>query len=115
MNLLVNAGQAIAEQGEIKISTWADQDEIHIAISDSGNGIAPEHLGRIFDPFFTTKEPGKGTGLGLSISCDIVTRQHNGRLEVKSEPGQGTTFSVHLPLQTQPVAGEGDDEAADRA
>ncbi|TYO99654.1 phospho-acceptor domain-containing protein [Geothermobacter ehrlichii] len=96
MNLLVNAAHAIEKEGEIRIRTWADDDEVHVAISDTGSGIPEEIRQRIFEPFFTTKEVGKGTGLGLSISWDIV-QKHGGRLEVDSEVGKGTTFTISLP------------------
>ena len=109
MNLLINAGQALAEKGEIGIRTWFAADEIHVAVSDNGCGIAPENIPRLFEPFFTTKEVGKGTGLGLSISYDIVTRQHGGRLEVESRPGRGSTFTVHLPLRGVPEKGAQDE------
>ncbi|MEG2962408.1 MAG: ATP-binding protein, partial [Janthinobacterium sp.] len=66
-------------------------------IGDTGAGIAPEHLNRIFEPFFTTKAVGSGTGLGLSLSYGIVNK-HGGRIEVASEVGQGTRFTVHLPV-----------------
>ncbi|HIJ89874.1 MAG TPA: hypothetical protein HPP95_03365 [Deltaproteobacteria bacterium] len=101
MNLLVNAAQAIEGQGEIVISTRAHATEITVAIADSGCGISPENLSRIFDPFFTTKEVGKGTGLGLSITYNIVTKKHDGKIEVTSEPGKGTTFVVTLPIKTE--------------
>jgi two-component system NtrC family sensor kinase len=101
MNLLVNAAQAIEDQGEIVITTRASETEILITIADSGSGIPPENLSRIFEPFFTTKEVGKGTGLGLSITYDIVTKKHGGKIEVASEEGRGTTFSVALPLKTE--------------
>ncbi len=101
MNLLVNAGQAIEGQGEIVITTRATETEISIAIADSGGGIPQENLNRIFEPFFTTKEVGKGTGLGLSITYDIVTKKHGGRIEVTSELGKGTTFTVTVPIKTE--------------
>jgi two-component system, NtrC family, sensor kinase len=98
MNLLVNAGHAIAEHGTITIASGSVEDQVWIAISDTGSGIAPEVLGRIFDPFFTTKPVGQGTGLGLSLSYSIV-RRHGGRIEVESEVGVGTTFRVWLPIR----------------
>jgi len=97
LNLLVNAGQSIDGNGTITISTGADEAEAWIAVSDTGCGIAPEHLNRIFDPFFTTKPVGQGTGLGLSVSHSIV-RKHGGRIDVASEVGRGTCFTVRLPL-----------------
>lgn len=66
---------------------------------DSGCGIAPENQGRIFDPFFTTKEVGKGTGQGLSLCYTIITQKHGGAISVASEPGQGTVFTIRLPLK----------------
>lgn len=97
MNLLVNAAHAIESMGTITIRTWHDNDFIYVSIKDSGCGISEEIKGRIFEPFFTTKDVGKGTGLGLSISYDIV-KKHGGSIEVESEPGQGTTFTVILPV-----------------
>ncbi len=98
MNLLVNAGQAIESQGTVTIRTArCGHDEVMVEISDTGKGIAPEHLTRIFDPFFTTKPVGSGTGLGLSLSYGIVQR-HHGRIEVDSTPGQGACFRVILPV-----------------
>lgn len=96
MNLLVNAGHAIEEKGEIAIKTWQQDSNIFIRISDTGMGIEEKFLSRIFEPFFTTKDPGKGTGLGLSISYDIVQR-HNGKLSVESTLGGGTAFTIALP------------------
>ena len=100
MNLLMNASHAIAEQGTITIRTGQAGQEVFVAISDTGSGIAPEHLKRIFDPFFTTKPVGKGTGLGLSLSYGIV-KKHGGRIEVSSVPGQGTTFTLWLPVEPE--------------
>ena len=105
LNLITNAAQALPETGgEIKLTTRADQDGVAVEIADNGKGIPPEVLPKIFDPFFTTKEIGKGTGLGLSISFKIV-EQHGGRIEVQSEVGKGTRFTVWLP-QKPPAEAE---------
>ncbi|MEW6439576.1 MAG: ATP-binding protein [bacterium] len=100
MNLLTNAVQAIENKGDIWVRTEQRGDEAVISVQDSGVGIPPEKLPRIFEPFFTTKEVGQGTGLGLSISHKIV-QQHNGRIEVESAPGKGSTFRVFLPMHFQ--------------
>jgi PAS domain S-box-containing protein len=97
MNLLVNAGQAIVERGVIRIITGTRDDWVWVRIQDNGVGIAPEHVKRIFEPFFTTKPVGSGTGLGLSLSYGIVNR-HGGHIDVISEPGKGTAFTVNLPV-----------------
>lgn len=97
MNLLVNAAQAIEVQGTIRIRTWYEDETIFVSIADSGQGIPAENLSRLFEPFFTTKEVGKGTGLGLSVSYDIV-KKHDGEIRVGSAPGQGSTFTVVIPV-----------------
>jgi two-component system NtrC family sensor kinase len=97
MNLLINAGHAIESEGKITVTTWAENGNAFVSIGDTGHGIAQENLNRIFEPFFTTKEVGKGTGLGLSISYDIINK-HSGEIIVESVIGQGTTFTVKLPL-----------------
>ncbi|HAT31880.1 MAG TPA: PAS domain-containing sensor histidine kinase [Janthinobacterium sp.] len=97
MNLLVNASHAIKERGTITIRTGCAEDWVWIEIGDTGAGIPPENLNRIFEPFFTTKPVGSGTGLGLSLSYGIVTK-HGGKIEVASEVGQGTRFTIRLPL-----------------
>lgn len=97
MNLLGNAAQALKEEGEVSVSTSIDGEWISIAISDTGTGIAEEHVPRIFDPFFTTKPVGEGTGLGLSISYGIIER-HGGEITVSSKVGSGTTFTVRIPV-----------------
>lgn len=99
LNLLANATQAIETHGTITVHTAIEADNVVIRIDDTGSGIAPEHLGRIFDPFFTTKPAGKGTGLGLSLAQDIVL-QHHGRLSATTVHGQGSTFTIELPLTT---------------
>ena len=100
MNILVNAGQAIPEKGEIRIRTRASDGHVEIRIQDTGTGISPENLKKIFDPFFTTKEIGKGTGLGLHVVHSIVEK-HRGTVEVTSEVGRGTTFTISLPVDFQ--------------
>jgi signal transduction histidine kinase len=97
MNLLVNASHAIKQNGEIRIVTARRDEQVVVEISDTGCGIPPENLSRIFETFFTTKEVGKGTGLGLSISSEIV-KKHQGRIEVESTVGVGTTFRIWLPI-----------------
>ncbi|MET3131551.1 two-component system NtrC family sensor kinase [Oxalobacteraceae bacterium GrIS 1.11] len=97
MNLLVNASHAIKERGTITIRTGCANDWVWIEVGDSGCGIAPENLNRIFEPFFTTKPVGSGTGLGLSLSYGIVNK-HGGKIEVVSEVGKGTRFTVRLPV-----------------
>ena len=98
MNLLVNAAQAMPDFGEITISTDIKDDNIVIQISDTGQGIPKESIARIFDPFYTTKEVGKGTGLGLSITHGII-KKHNGTIDIDSEVGKGTTFTIHIPVE----------------
>jgi two-component system NtrC family sensor kinase len=78
-----------------------DLDTIFIDISDTGTGIPPSDLERIFDPFYTTKEVGKGTGLGLSVSYNIVKR-FKGDIKVASQLGKGTTFTITLPVLSEP-------------
>jgi two-component system NtrC family sensor kinase len=95
-NLLINASHAIESRGEIHIRTRLEDEEVVVEISDTGQGMTPETLSKLFTPFFTTKPRGQGTGLGLSISRDIVTR-HGGRIEVRSELGRGSTFTLYLP------------------
>ena len=102
MNLLVNAAQAIENQGNIHITTRENGDNVEIVVSDSGQGIAAENLSRIFDPFFTTKEVGKGTGLGLNVTYNIV-KKHHGTIDVQSEPGKGTTFTIQMPIGGPPA------------
>jgi two-component system NtrC family sensor kinase len=96
--LLVNASEAIQEQGEITIKTYnPDSDHIRIDFRDNGSGIAQQDLPHIFEPFFSTKRETRGIGLGLSIVHGIV-ENHKGRIEVDSEPGKGTTVTVVFPL-----------------
>jgi len=99
LNLITNAAQVLPLQGgEITLSTRIENDGIAIDVADNGTGIPPDVLPKIFDPFFTTKEIGKGTGLGLSISYQII-KDHGGRINVESQVGHGTKFTVWLPLK----------------
>lgn len=97
MNLLLNAVQAIDKEGRITVKTWQEGPMAVLSVTDTGCGIPRENLNRLFEPFFTTKPVGKGTGLGLSLSYEIV-QKHRGDIEVESEPGQGATFTVRIPV-----------------
>lgn len=96
-NLLVNAGQAIKEDGIIKVHSVNDGQKLKVYIVDNGAGIPAENLKKLFDPFFTTKSEGEGTGLGLSISYGII-KDHGGTIEVKSVENKGTCFIISLPV-----------------
>jgi len=98
MNILVNAAHAIDKKGEIHIKTRSIDRNVEVIISDTGSGIAKENLTKIFDPFFTTKDVGKGTGLGMNIAYNII-QKHNGTIQVESEVGKGTTFTITLPTE----------------
>lgn len=105
LNLIINAAQALeeqveqgAERGKIMICSRKRGDTIQIEVADTGPGIPSGLLDRIYDPFFTTKPIGKGTGQGLALALAIINR-HGGTLECASAPGQGTTFTITLPLQ----------------
>jgi PAS domain S-box-containing protein len=98
LNLLVNAGHAIENKGEITLASDRRGDEVWISVRDTGKGIPKENLNRIFEPFFTTKPVGQGTGLGLSLAYSIV-QKHQGRIEVESRVGEGSTFRVVLPIR----------------
>lgn len=100
-NLVMNAIQAMPSGGRVTLRVTREPcidgpDHVHLVVEDQGTGIAPDVLPRIFDPFFTTKEPGDGTGLGLSVVHGIL-QDHGGRIEVESEVGRGTRFTIHLP------------------
>lgn len=99
MNLALNAAEAMGtERGRITIRTGVEGDHVWIEMADTGAGIPSKNLPRIFDPFFTTKPVGKGTGLGLSLSYGII-QKHQGRIDVQSEVGRGTTFRIVLPVR----------------
>ena len=107
LNLIVNAGDAIAEQnegredvlGKITIRTYNEAESVVVEVSDDGCGMPEEVQRKVFDPFFTTKDVGKGTGQGLSITHNVVVNLHAGNIAIKSEPGVGTTFVIKLPLE----------------
>lgn len=128
MNLAVNARDAMPQGGTLRISVASAQEKesqpvgrtglespspdtrlsgpvARLVVSDSGTGIAPEARERIFEPFFTTKLAGQGTGLGLAIVHSIV-KDHAGRIDVQSEPGRGTRFTIEFPLRTEAHAPE---------
>ncbi|MGB9631906.1 MAG: two-component system sensor histidine kinase NtrB [Chloroflexaceae bacterium] len=105
LNIILNACDAMPRGGELRVTTQLIKarqeapDTIGVIISDTGVGIAPEHRPHLFEPFYTTKP--QGTGLGLAISAHIVT-QHGGRITVESEVGKGTTFTILLPVNSDP-------------
>jgi two-component system NtrC family sensor kinase len=105
VNMLMNASQAIEGGGQITIETFRDGDNIKVRFTDTGQGIPPENIERLFDPGFTTKAPDEGTGLGLSI-CKQIMDEHNGKIEVESEVGTGTTFTVTIPIKYEGPANE---------
>ncbi|MEK7399124.1 MAG: ATP-binding protein [Candidatus Poribacteria bacterium] len=96
LNILLNAMDAMDNGGKITISISVKASNIEIAISDTGSGIPQENLSKIFDPFYTTKK--SGTGLGLSIIHRIIEENHKGEIHVNSKVGEGTTFTIHLPI-----------------
>ena len=104
LNLLKNAAQAIhlreddSEPGRITLRTRLNPPWAEIQVEDNGVGMPEAVRKRTFEPFFTTKEIGQGTGLGLSVSYFIITNNHKGQMEVQSAPGQGTCFTLRLPL-----------------
>ena len=107
LNILVNAYQAIEGKGTITIETRQRNNNVEIAISDTGVGISKENLEKIFDPGFTTKGVGVGTGLGLPISYRIV-QNHKGDIKVKSTEGVGTTFTILLPMNLRELIEPGE-------
>ena len=96
LNLLLNARDAVGDEGLITVTTRRRGRVVVLEVADTGGGITEEDLPRIFDPFFTTKDRGKGTGLGLSISFGIVN-EHGGQIRVQSPAGGPTRFRVELP------------------
>jgi signal transduction histidine kinase len=106
-NLLINACQAMPQGGVIRLQgepvpvSGSGEDRVSITASDTGEGIGPDHIEKIFDPFFTTKS--EGTGLGLAIVNRIIT-DHNGTIDVESEPGKGTRVRISLQAAEAPVS-----------
>jgi PAS domain S-box-containing protein len=109
MNIVVNAAEAIHGSGTLTITTFPApaRKTVLVEFTDTGEGIPEENLTRIFDPFFTTKDVGRGTGLGLATSYGII-EEHGGKISVKSKVGEGTTFTIELPIhpETQPILEE---------
>lgn len=99
LNILINATQAIENNGVITITSKRAGDLIKLQISDTGSGMDKEIISKIFEPFYTTKDPGEGTGLGLSITQKIIS-EHSGSIQISSELGKGTTVSILLPMAT---------------
>jgi two-component system NtrC family sensor kinase len=98
LNIMMNARQAIThDHGELIISSGVSGQEAWVSLEDNGSGIAPQHISRLFEPFFTTKDVGKGTGLGLSL-CHSIMLQHSGRINVQSELGVFSRFTLYFPL-----------------
>jgi signal transduction histidine kinase/DNA-binding NarL/FixJ family response regulator len=110
LNLINNAVYVMKDRGgSLTVRSSADGDTVQVEVIDTGTGIAPEHMHRIFEPFFTTKPEVSGTGLGLSVSLGIV-ESHGGSIEVQSEVGKGSTFTVKLPAKPGATVEEQDPE-----
>jgi PAS domain S-box-containing protein len=105
-NLFLNAIQAMPQGGKLTIRTSVNDGQLKIEVQDTGCGISPENMRKLFTPFFTTKHEVKGVGLGLAISYGIIQR-HHGRIEVQSKKGEGTTFTICLPLHHEESAEKG--------
>jgi two-component system, NtrC family, sensor kinase len=97
VNLIVNAFQAMPKGGTLTLLAYEGGDEARIAVKDTGCGISAENMNKLFTPFFSTKKEVKGVGLGLAVSYGIIQR-FKGRIEVESKSGEGSTFTVCLPL-----------------
>jgi signal transduction histidine kinase len=114
LNLIANGVDAMPTGGELHVKTAVDLIDgsglgrprsdhrqcVAVSIRDTGQGIAEEYLTRIFDPFFTTKEAGQGTGIGLAVCAQIV-HVHGGTIVVQSQPGEGSTFTIRLPIHEE--------------
>ena len=107
LNLFLNARDAMPEGGTLRVAS-SNGDGVSVLVSDTGTGIAQEHIRRIYDPFFTTKaspqhaQQSRGTGLGLSVTYGII-QEHAGKIRVESRPGEGTTFYLDFPLTRKTV------------
>ncbi len=97
LNLLNNAGDAMEDGGQLTLRTVLEGDRVRVSVEDTGHGMTPEQLEQCFNPFFSTKKVGKGTGLGLPI-CKNIVEDLGGTIDVRSTPGQGTVFSLMLPI-----------------
>jgi two-component system NtrC family sensor kinase len=106
VNLVSNALDAVDKNGRIEIAARPVGDDVLITVRDTGHGIPPDDLRRIFEPFYTTKGRGKGTGLGLAI-CRQLTAALGGAISVESVAGEGSTFTLRLPVQGPPPASTG--------
>jgi signal transduction histidine kinase len=107
LNLITNAFYAVTEKKKklqsgfeptVSVSTKKQENRILISVKDNGDGIPQKVLDKIFQPFFTTKPTGEGTGLGLSMSYEIVTKEHQGELRVETREGEGSVFTIVLPV-----------------
>ena len=124
INLLTNAFYAVKAKSDASDGTYLPKvtlrtrrtgDEVTLEVTDNGTGIPEAVRQRIFEPFFTTKATGEGTGLGLSLAYDIVTQVHGGRMGATSEAGEGTTFTIALPIRAEAAEGEGGQHPAGQA
>ncbi|MCK5180784.1 MAG: HAMP domain-containing histidine kinase, partial [Candidatus Omnitrophica bacterium] len=97
-NLLRNAADAVSENGKITVQAGYTDNILTIIVGDTGRGISKEDSEQIFEPFFTTKAMDKGCGLGLTIVAEIV-KSYNGKIHVESKPGEGTVFTINLPVK----------------
>jgi signal transduction histidine kinase len=98
VQLFKNAIEAMPQGGKLTLRTTTDNSRVKVEVQDTGCGISPENMRKLFTPFFTTKREVKGVGLGLAIAYGIIQR-HQGKIEVQSKEGEGTTFTVYLPVR----------------
>ncbi len=106
VNLVSNARDAMPHGGRLVVRTRAENGRVHVEVADTGIGIPAENLSKIYDPFFTTKSTGRGTGLGLAITYGII-QEHHGSIQVRSQPDQGTIFTLEFPVMTAVAAAPG--------